>query len=138
MESEELSEMFPPVPRPEVLTVKVEESKLIEVPSRLMLPPLPVPMVSAVMRPVPAKAREADGVPMVMVPPWPPPAAVCSVAALMRELPEKVIARSRGVLALRKMAPAFPLLVALVVSWEPPERLRVLELTKIRPPSPEV
>jgi hypothetical protein len=52
-------------------------------------------------------------------PPWPPPGAVSSVAALMRELPEKAIARSRGVLALRKMEPAFPVLVALVLSWEP-------------------
>ena len=77
-------------------------------------------------------------VPSLIVPPWPPPAAVCSVAALMRELPEKAIDRSRGVLKLRKMAPAFPVLVALVLSWEPPERLRLLESTEIRPPIPEV
>ena len=77
-------------------------------------------------------------VPSLIVPPWPPLGAVSSVEALMRELPEKVIARSRGVLALRLIAPAFPVLVALVLSWEPTERLRLLESTEIKPPIPEV
>ena len=122
MESEELSEMLPPEPLPEVLTVKVEESKLIEVPLRLILPPLPVPMVSAVMRPVPAKAREADGVPMVMVPPWPPPGPGWVVLALMKESPEKAMANGRGVVALRLITPAAPVLEAWVVSWEALER----------------
>ena len=73
------------------------------------------------MNPWPKIDRVLADVPSLIVPPMPPPGVVSSVAALMRELPEKVIARSRGVLALRLIAPAFPVLVALVLSWEPPE-----------------
>ena len=94
-------------------------STLMARPCRVISPPLPLPLVSAVIDPWPKMDRVLADVPSLIVPPWPPPGAVSSVAALMRELPEKAIARSRPVLALRKMAPAFPVLVALVLSWEP-------------------
>jgi hypothetical protein len=66
-----------------------------------MSPPLPLPLVSAVIDPCPKIDRDLVDVPSLIVPPWPPPGALCSVAALISELPEKAIARSRPVLALR-------------------------------------
>ena len=96
-------------------------SRLMARPCNVMSPPLPLPLVSAVIEPWPEIDRVLADVPSLIVPPWPPPGAVSSVAALMSESPEKAIARSRGVVALRLIAPAFPVLVALVLSWEPPE-----------------
>ena len=87
----------------------------------MMSPPLPVPVVSAVIKPWPEMERVLFNVPRVIVPPVPPLGPVSSVEALMRESPEKVIARSRGVLVLRLMEPALPELAAFVVSWDPPE-----------------
>ena len=99
-------------------------SRLMARPCNLMSPPLPLPLVSAVMKPGPTMDRVLSSVPILIVPPWPPPKAVNSVAALISELPEKAIARSRGVLALRLIKPAAPVPLVLVLSWEALERLR--------------
>ena len=121
---------------PEVWAVSCAASTLMARPCSVMSPPLPLPLVSAVINPWPKIDRFLAEVPSLIVPPRPPPAAVSSVAALMRELPEKAIARSRGVLALRLIAPAFPVLVALVLSWEPSEKVRLAASTVMRPPVP--
>ena len=109
----------PPAPVPEVWAVICAASMLRARPCNVISPPLPLPLVPAVIDPWPKIDRVLAEVPSLIVPPWPPPGALCSVAALISELPEKAIARSRPVLELRLMAPAFPVLVALVLSWEP-------------------
>ena len=116
------TEIVPLLPDPLVWAEAIAPlSRLMEEPLRSIPPPLPLPLVSAVIEPWPDMDRVLADVPSLIVPPWPPPGAVSSVAALISELPEKAIARSRGVLALRKMEPAVPVLVALVLSWEPSE-----------------
>ena len=109
-------EMVPPWPAPEVSVVAVACCREMEEPFRSRRPPLPEPWVWAVMRPAPVMAREADGVPMVMVPPWPPPGPTWVVLALMRESPEKAMASGRGVVALRLITPPFaiPVVCALI------------------------
>ena len=80
--------------------------------------------------------RDLPVVPNKMLPPSPPPAASCSVVEEIRELPEKVIARSRGVLALSLMLPPLPAPVVVEKSWEPAARLRTPASIESRPPLP--
>ena len=56
----------------------------------------------------------------------------------MRESPEKAMASERGVVALRLIMPAAPVLEAWVVSWEAPERFSRSLLALIVPPSPDL
>ena len=118
-------------------------------PKSEMLPPFPTPLVWAVMRVVenllfvsPLIERDWLAVPIVTLPPLPrSPTALLSVLALIMESsPEKEMERSLGVKALRFISPPLLVLVFVdaVVSWEPPERLRLLESTDIRPPLPVV
>ncbi|MFN6131338.1 MAG: hypothetical protein ACK46L_00250, partial [Synechococcaceae cyanobacterium] len=80
---------------------------------------MPEPVVAAVIDPDPEMERRLPALPIEMSPPVPPPGAAWLVLAVISESRlVKTTLRSRGLVVLIVMAPAWPVLEAAVLSLD--------------------